>query len=148
MTTRFPSRRFFLPLLLAGLALASGCEKADAPLAMADLSGAEYVFVERMVLLERAKAAALLDRPNGDVLLDSLAVAWGDSSLELTAAGAPKDPIRSEAVGALLRRVIQAEQESLMTTSGFDRWNLPLPEPASDPAPEPESVPPENTPES
>ena len=148
MTTRFPSRRLFLPLLLAGLAWASGCEKDDAPLAMADLSGAEYVFVERMVLLERAKAAALEDRANGDVLLDSLAVAWGDSSMVLTLAGAPKDPIRSEAVGTLLRRVIQAEQESLLTNSGFDRWLLPLPEPAPDPAPDPESVPPETTTES
>lgn len=145
MTTRFPSRRLFLSLLLAGLAAATGCENEDAPLALADLSGAEFVFVERMVLLERAKAAALEDRPNGDVLLDSLAVAWGDSSLAFTLAGAPQDPIRSEAVGALLRRVIQAEQESLLTTSGFDRWLLPLPEPEPEPVPDPESAQPDTT---
>jgi hypothetical protein len=138
----------FLSLLLAGIASAAGCEKNDAPLAIADLSGAEYVFVERMVLLERAKAAALVDRANGDVLLDSLAAAWGDSSLALTQAGAPRDPLRSEAVGALLRRVIQAEQESLLTSSGFDRWLLPLPEPALEPAPDSATAPPETPPDS
>ena len=148
MTTRFPSRRLFFLILLPGLVAAAGCEKNDAPLAMADLSGAEYVFVERMILLERAKAEALVDRESGDALLDSLAAAWGDSSLELTLDSAPRDPIRSEAVGALLRRVIQVEQESLLTSSGLERWHLPLPEPAPEPEPDSDPVPLKTPPDS
>ncbi len=136
MTTRFPSRRVFFLLLLTGLMVAAGCEKGDTPLALADLSGAEYVFLERMVLLERAKAAALLDREVGEALLDSMAAAWGDSSLHITLAGAPRDPLRSEAVMALLHRVMEAEQESLLTSSGLDRLELPLPDPQPDPEPE------------
>lgn len=140
MTTRFPFRRVFFLFLPVALMAAGGCEKEDTPLELADLSGPEYLFVERMVLLERAKAVALLDREVGDTLLDSLATAWGDSSLPFTLAGAPQDPIRAEAVGTLLRSVIEAEQESLMTTSGLDRLDLPLPEPRPAPQPDEESA--------
>lgn len=140
MTTRFPSRRVFILFLVPCLIGTTGCEKNDAPLALADLSGAEYVFVERMVLLERAKAAALLDREAGEALLDSMAAAWGDSSLAFTLAGAPRDPLRSEAVVTLLRRVMEAEQESLLTSSGLDRLEMPLP----DPLPDPPETPPES----
>ncbi|MCK9996327.1 MAG: hypothetical protein KAH56_08620 [Candidatus Krumholzibacteria bacterium] len=139
MPTRFLSRRLFFLLLLPVLIPAVGCEKNDAPLALSDLSGDEFVYVERMIILERAKTAALLDRETGDALLDSLAVAWGDSSFPLTLAGAPRNPLRSEAVGTLLRRVLEAEQESLLTSNGLDRMNQPLPEPL--PEPEPEALP-------
>ena len=139
MTTRFPSRRLFLLLMLPSLIPAAGCEKDNPPLTLADLSGDEYVFVERMIILERAKTAALLDRETGDALLDSLATAWGDSSLTLTLVGAPRDPVRSEAVAALLHRVIEAEQESLLTSTGLDRMSRPLP----DPVPVSSQVPPE-----
>jgi len=142
MPTRFPSRRLFflllLPVLVPVLMQLTSCEKNDAPLALSDLSGDEFVFVERMVILERAKTAALLDRQTGDAILDSLAVAWGDSSLPLTLLGAPRDPVRSEAVGTLLRRVLEAEQESLLTSSGLDRLDLPLPEPKPEPEAPPE----------
>ena len=143
MPTRFPSRRLFflllLPVLIPVLTPLAGCEKNDAPLALSDLTGDEYIFVERMVILERAKTGALLDRQTGDAILDSLSVAWGDSSFPLTLVGAPRDPIRSEAVGTLLRRVLEAEQESLLTSTGLDRMNQPLPEPK--PEPEPEAAP-------
>ncbi len=140
MTTRFPSLCSLFLLLLLGMLPAAGCDKNNAPLALADLTGDEYVFVERMVILERAKTAALLDRETGDALLDSLAAAWGDSSLPLTLIGAPRDPVRSEKVAGLLRRVIEAEQESLLTSTGMDRMSRPLPDPAN--------VPPEAPPES
>jgi len=140
MTTRFPSRRIIFLLLLSGLISTTACEKKDTPLTLNDLSGDEYVFVERMVVLERAKTVALLDRRTGDALLDSLAVAWGDSSLSLTLAGAPRDPVRSEAVAAFLRRVIETEQDSLRTSTGLDRMGRPLP----DPAPVPPKAPPES----
>jgi hypothetical protein len=139
MPTRFPSRRLFFLLLLPVLIPVTGCGKNDAPLALSDLSGDEFIFVERMVILERAKTAALLDRQIGDAILDSLAAAWGDSSFPLTLVGAPRDPLRSEAVGTLLRRVLEAEQESLLTSTGLDRLDQPLPEPK--PEPEPEATP-------
>ncbi len=130
MTTRFPSRRLFCLLLVSGLVPTIGCEKSEAPLALNDLSEGEYLFVERMVILERAKTAALLDRETGDSLLDSLASAWGDSSLQEAVAGVPRDPVRSEAVTELLGRMIEAEQESLLTSTGLDRLDKPLPDPA------------------
>ena len=140
MPTRFPSRRLFslllLQVLIPVLTLSAGCDKSDAPLALSDLSGEEFIFVERMIILERAKTAALLDRETGDAILDSLFVAWGDSSFPLTQAGAPRDPVRSEAVNTLLRRVLGAEQESLLTSTGLDRLNQPLPEPKPEPEPE------------
>ena len=140
MPTRFPSRRLFslllLPVLIPVLTPSAGCDKSDAPLALSDLSGEEFIFVERMIILERAKTAALLDRETGDAILDSLFVAWGDSSFPLTLVGAPRDPVRSEEVGTLLRRVLGAEQESLLTSTGLDRLNQPLPEPKPEPEPE------------
>jgi len=139
MPTRFLSRRLLFLFLLPVLSPVAGCEKNDAPLALSDLSGDEFVYVERMIILERAKTAALLDRETGDALLDSLAVAWGDSSFPLTLLGAPRDPLRAEAVGILLRRILTAEQESLLTSNGLERMNQPLPEP--EPEPEPEAAP-------
>ncbi len=140
MPTRFPSRRLFslllLPVLIPVLTPSTGCDKSDAPLALSDLSGEEFIFVERMIILERAKTAALLDRETGDAILDSLFVAWGDSSFPLTQVGAPRDPVRSEEVNTLLRRVLGAEQESLLTSTGLDRLNQPLPEPKPEPEPE------------
>ncbi|MEN8005598.1 MAG: hypothetical protein ABFS42_01235 [Candidatus Krumholzibacteriota bacterium] len=129
MTTKTSYRRLYLPLLLACLLPAAGCEKNEPPLTLEDLSAGEFVFVERMVILERAKTVALLDRAAGDALLDSLAAAWGDSSLDLTLTGAPDEPLRSEAVAALLRRVLAAEQDSLRASSGFERLTRPLPDP-------------------
>jgi hypothetical protein len=134
MTTRFPSRRNILVILFACLLTAAGCEKNDPQLTLENLSGGEYVFVERMVILERAKTVALLDREAGDALLDSLALAWGDSSLAQTLGGVPSDPLRAEAVATLLRRILAAEQDSLRASSAFDRLARPLLDP---PVPEP-----------
>lgn len=137
MTMKKPSSLLYLPLLLAYLLPAAGCEKNDGPLTLDDLSGGEFVFVERMVILERAKTVALLDRTAGDALLDSLAADWGDSSLSMTLAGAPDNPLRAEAVASLLRRILVAEQESLKVFSGYDRLRSPLPVPFQEP-PEPD----------
>ena len=135
MTKNNPSRLLLLPLLLTCLLAPAGCEnKDDSPLTLDDLSGGEYVYVERIVILERAKAMALIDRTAGDAILDSLAADWGDSSLALTLSGVPSDPLRAEAVAALLRRVLAAEQDSLRVSSAFGRLARPLPDP---PVPEP-----------
>ena len=140
MTTKALARCLYFPLLLACLLPAAGCEENDQPLTLDDLSDGEFIFVERMVILERAKTVALLDRPAGDALLDSLASAWGDSSLSLTLAGAPEDPLRAEAVAALLRQILAAEQDSLRVSSAYDRLTLPLPVPVTEtPDPDPEN---------
>jgi len=52
MIMKKSSRLLYLPLLLACLLPAAGCEKNDGPLTLDDLSGGEFVFVERMVILE------------------------------------------------------------------------------------------------
>jgi hypothetical protein len=135
-TTRFLSRRFSLVLLAAAVVLAGGCEKEEEPLTLAGLTSGESLYVERMVLLERAKTVALVDRVAGDALLDSLAAAWGDSSLQETLAGAPSDPLRAADVAQLLSRIIAVEQESLKTSSGLDRLALPLSDPPPLPAEE------------
>lgn len=129
-TTRFHSSRFCLTVLTVAIIMSAGCDTQEKPLTLADLNGGEFVYVERMVQLERAKAVALVDRPTGDALLDSLAAAWGDSSLQQTLDGVPSDPLRAEAVAELLRRVLVAEQDSLKANSGRDRLALPLPDPA------------------
>lgn len=131
MIKKHPSHSLLLllPLAAACLLPAAGCEKEEPPLTLDDLTGGEYVYVERMVILERAKSIALIDRPAGDAILDSLATAWGDSSLALTLGGAPSEPLRSEAVAALLRKVLAAEQDSLRASSAFERLTSPLPNP-------------------
>lgn len=139
-TTRLLSSRFCLTCLSAAIIMSAGCDKQEKPLTLADLNGGEFVYVERMVQLERAKALTLVDRTTGEALLDSLATAWGDSSLQQTLVGVPSDPLRAEAVASLLRRILVAEQDSLKTNPGHNRLALPLPDPA--PAPE------ESTPES
>jgi hypothetical protein len=129
-TPRFLSRRYPLALLASVVIFSAACEKKVEPLTLADLTGGEFVYVERMIVLERAKFVALVDRTAGDALLDSLAAAWGDSSLQETLAGGPSAPLRAAEVAALLRRMIAVEQESLRTSSGLDRLALPLPDPA------------------
>jgi hypothetical protein len=135
MTKKYNSRLLLLPLLLACLLVPAGCNNKDAsPLTLNDLTGGEYVYVERMVILERAKTMALIDRAAGDAVLDSLAADWGDSSLAQTLGGVPSDPLRAEAVATLLRRILAAEQDSLRASSAFDRLARPLLDP---PVPEP-----------
>ena len=128
------NRLSVLPFLLLSAALAAlgGCQKTDSELRLADLSEAEHLYVARIVILERAKAVALVDRTAGYAVLDSLAVAWGDSALETTLVGAPSDPHRSQRVHELLTRILKAERDSLILAPRTDR----LAEPISDPPPE------------
>lgn len=130
-----PVQAALIPLLLLLLSLAA-CEKGDPPpLQLGDLSDSELLYVTRLVVLERAKAVALVDRPLGDALLDSLATAWGDSARSETAAGIPADPRRAGQIGRLLNRILAAELDSLIAAPRPDRLSAPLPDP---PPPEPE----------
>ncbi len=126
--------RLFLPAtLLTGLALTglfiSGCDKSEEGLHLEDLSRDEYTFIERMVVLERTKAVALMDKETGFALLDSLAMAWGDSALVRTREMAENSPLRSAAVGELLGRILESERDSLLHAPHADRIGLPLSDP-------------------
>ena len=112
--------------------------KEDTPRTLADLTPGERLYVERMVLLERAKSVALVDRTAGEALFDSLGAAWGDSSLTRTLSGVPTAPARSAAVAELLRRIIDVEHDSLRVDPGRDRLAEPVADP---PPPEPETEP-------
>ena len=115
----------------------AGCEQEKTDLRLADLTEAETLYVSRIVILERAKAVALVDRVAGATVLDSLATAWGDSSLQETLVGAPSDPRRSSQVHELLVRLLKAERDSLMQSPHPYRLSAPL----EDPPPEPEVSP-------
>jgi hypothetical protein len=127
------------PVRLAGLAWAllavAGCADDPGALGLADLTPGERVVLEKLVVLERAKTAALVDRDRGEALLDSLAAAWGDSFVAATLAGAPRDAARARAVGQLYARVMRAEHDSLLAGDAFGRLRAPVPDPPP-PAPE------------
>ena len=114
-----------LTILLLSL-FAGACSHQDQDLQLADLSPDEYTYIERIIILERAKAVALNDRDLGNILLDSLLVAWGDSVESETAAMAPQMPERSKAVHELLERIITAEKDSLMLVPEPRRLTAPM----------------------
>ncbi len=120
-----------LPAGLAAVLLTvvlTGCSHEEPPLHLADLGPGELQYVTRIVTLERAKAVTLADAKRGGALLDSLAVAWGDSSLEKTAAGVPLEPGRARRLNELLERILAAEKDSLITAPRPDRLRAPLPD--------------------
>ena len=125
-----------LALLIPALFLGA-CEKPEQELQLADLTPSEHTYIQRIVILERAKAVAFNDRDLGNTLLDSLAVAWGDSAEAATAALAPEEPLRCEAVHELLKRIIISERDSLVQSPYPYRLAVPLADPvAKPPAPE------------
>ncbi len=132
---RFPVLMFLM--LVACLLTATGCGQEKTHLMLEDLTPAENLYLTRIVILERAKAVTMVDRQTGTTLLDSLAIAWGDSSLKETVAGAPTTPDRSGLVHGLLARILKAEKDSLMHAPRPDRLTAPLP----NPVPVEESVP-------
>jgi len=95
---------------------------------MSDLTAGEQLYFERVVAVERAKSVALIHRETGATLLDSLALAWGDSVQTELLNGLSRDPDRSAALGELLLRVVTAVQDSLMWDPGENRLHLPLPD--------------------
>ena len=118
----------FVFLGLCGLVV--GCDSGDPPpLTLEDLTPDEHLYIQRFVTLERAKAVAVVDRPTGDALLDSLATAWGDSAQQETEALAPGDPRRSRLVHQLLLAILDAEADSLVAEPRPDRLHQPLPRP-------------------
>ncbi len=126
-----PTTRTVLTVaMLLGTTFGLGCDSSSVPeVGLDDLGPGELLYVHRVVSLERAKAVALVDRTAGTALLDSLAAAWGNNSLDETVAGVPGDPVRAGAVGRLLARILVAEQDSLVMAPRPDRLAAPLPDP-------------------
>jgi hypothetical protein len=126
-------RRAALPvlLLLPALALSTaGCSDRDRPLTPGELSADESLYVARVIVLERVKAALLVDPRRGAALGDSLATAWGDSALPRTRDLAPTDPDRAARVHDLLLRLLAAEQDSLLRHDGLRPLDAAWPAPA------------------
>lgn len=124
----------WLPAILTVLAILPGCSDQDQDLRLQDLNPGEKLYVTRMVILERAKAVAMVDPATGNSLLDSLALAWGDSSLVQARSAAAKDPARSQQANQILLNILNAEQDSLLLAPRPDRLAAPMPETDQRPA--------------
>ena len=111
------------------LLLLTGCRRERAALALTDLTPAERTLVTRFVILERARAVALADTATGRAVLDSLAAAWGDTSLAAARRALPADHRRVATLYDLLARLLQAERDSLLAAPLPRRLSAPLPEP-------------------
>ena len=122
-------RSGLLPILMV-TALFVGCNQNQSPLEIDDLNAGERVFLERYVVLERARAVVLADPVRGVALLDSLAAAWGDSAAVEAEAALPVDPERAALLQNLITRVLTAESDSLIHAPRPDRLDDPLPQPA------------------
>jgi hypothetical protein len=119
-----------LSLVLVILAFAVvACDRDPDQLTLAELTPDEALVVERFVVLERARALALADPELGELVLDSLAVAWGDSVEQDLLRRMPRQPRRASQLHDLLRRILEAENDSLTFAPRRDRLSAPLPQP-------------------
>lgn len=124
MTTRLN-----LSLLCVALALVAGCQDKPDQIDLADLDAGERQVVERYIILERARAVALADPATGSAILDSLAAAWGDSAAVEAQRMLPTQPLRASLIHDLLRRMLEAEQDSLVHAPDPRRLTAPMPTP-------------------
>jgi hypothetical protein len=119
-----------LVLVLAQMAAGGGCDRRERPLTPRDLTDDESVYVTRILVLERVRAALVDDPFRGSALGDSLAAAWGDSARARTLDLAPTDPDRAALVHELLLRLLAAEQDSLLRLGGRRAIDAAWPAPA------------------
>jgi len=127
-----------MPTLTVLLALVlatnlAGCERRQKSLQLSDLTQGERLYIERFMVLERTRAIALEDADLGAALTDSLAAAWGDSSLQEVQRGIPSEPARAAAIHDLLLRILAAERDSLVQVPAQRRLTAPLPDPPANP---------------
>jgi hypothetical protein len=114
----------------------AGCEERQKSLQLSDLTQGERLYIEQFMVLERVRAIALVDADLGATLADSLAVAWGDSSMQKVQHGVPDEPARAAAVHDLLLRILEAERDSLVQVPAPRRLTAALPDPpATSPTP-------------
>ncbi|HOX25098.1 MAG TPA: hypothetical protein PLL30_05005 [Candidatus Krumholzibacteria bacterium] len=116
-------------LVLFSLLALAGCEREPESLGIDQLTPSELDYVRRYVVLERARAVGLADPALGASLLDSLAAAWGDSADVTARRALPTDPSRAAAVQDLVRRLLEAEADSLVFAPSPRRLAAPLPAP-------------------
>jgi hypothetical protein len=131
-------KSFTLTALLTLVLVTSlaGCERRHKPLQLSDLTQGERLYIERFMVLERVRAIALVDADRGAALADSLAAAWGDSSMQEVQRGVSAEPARAAAVHDLLLRILEAERDSLLQVPAPRRLTAALPDlPATAPNP-------------
>lgn len=133
-TGALPNACVWLVLLL----IAAGCRDEVRPLRLDDLDAAERLYVERFVVLERARVLALVDAETGAAALDSLAAAWGDSALAEARAALPDDSVRLAALHTLLAEILGAEEDSLTLAPVLRRLSAPVLDPPAPDAPPPD----------
>jgi hypothetical protein len=120
-------KRLLMPAIVT-LAVV-GCDHGSGEFTVSDLTADEARFVERYVVLERARMLLLADASAGEAVLDSLAAAWGDSAAVDALSWLPAHPARAAKVHDLLRRILEAENDSLTFAPHADRLDAPLPAP-------------------
>ena len=106
-----------------------GCSGQENGLRIADLDAEEWEYITRYVTIERAKAVKIVDPESGQALLDSLSIAWGDSSAAETGRLLPERTGRIIAVNRLLLAILAADEDSLVHAPRADRLTAPLPVP-------------------
>jgi hypothetical protein len=116
-------------LSLAVLILSFGCSREPGELKIEQLNAKERQFVERFIVLERARAIVLSDPLRGTAVLDSLASAWGDTSVDLAVQALPSTPQRTARLYELIARLLEAEADSLIHIPSPRRLAAPLPNP-------------------
>jgi hypothetical protein len=129
-----PRRRGALPsccAILLAVGLLTACQGEDRSLGLEDLAPAERTFVERYIVLERARAVTLAEPALGAALLDSLAAAWGDSAADNARATLSSDAERARRLYDLVERLLEAEADSLVFAPAPRRLDDPLPDPAA-----------------
>lgn len=117
-----------LSLLCVAIALVAGCQGEPDQIELTDLDAGERQVVERYIVLERARAVAMADPPRGTAILDSLATAWGDSAGIEAERALPTDPKRASRIHDLLRRLLEADQDSLVHAPVPRRLTAPMPQ--------------------
>ena len=90
-------------LWILGLSCIFGCGEDSVELVWEDLDAQEQTYVRRFVVLERARAVSFADLERGTALLDSLAIAWGDTLAPTPETGLPDDPHRLDELLRLTR---------------------------------------------
>ncbi len=120
-----------LCLGLVAVGLPMGCSNDPGELEFQQLRPAERQYVERYIVLERARAVVMNDPLRGAAILDSLAETWGDTAASSAEGWLPADPYRAARLQELLARLLAAEFDSLVQAPYPRRLTAPLPMPAA-----------------
>ena len=121
--------RLLVSLFFALTICLQGCDHTPKELVLSDLNPAEMQYLSHYLIIERARAVYAVDPELGNSLLDSLAVAWGDSDAVEINSALPVDLPRRALVNRLLVRILEAEEDSLLLAARPDRLSAPITDP-------------------